>query len=602
MAARYVEQFTVRTPDELEELVEAIGDGQLDSVVVDIPDGASAFQTAREFRQLLTVARAADVEIEIATDDPLRRELARILGFRLSANDVLDSDVDDAPIPTAPPHSRTFRIVRPAANEAIDVTADDADRYDADTRPSFKPWQSPAGTDTDDEDADDDEVDDGSYSFVIHPPTTRRSTQSFERPAREADTIPTFGVWQASNYGFPSTPASSRGRKLRPFALLSLVVTVALIGAMMVMFLLPSATIAVTPVESEVSTSLTYGVALPGTNWDIAIQPDTISTTLTFSATIPTTGERFEPDATARGSVLLTNASTVEVLVPAGTIVTSEVGPQFATVADVVVPAADPYGSLTIGSASVEVAATAPGPDSNVEAETVYGQLDSGIYYLNRESISGGTSRRIATVSQADIDTLSTRASQDLESKAVGAIDRQLTEGQHLLIGTEDRGQIQTTFSHAAGADAISLKLDATLTLSAQAYSLDDVHEQARTAVIQRLRTQAGTDVTVLEDSLRTSQPQPVAGSNETAFSVDASATTRAIIDQDELEVLRNELSGTDADDAVARIKQIAGVDSVEIEHSSNWLGGRMPRLDSRIQLEVVNATGVQAQTSPAGP
>jgi hypothetical protein len=108
--------------------------------------------------------------------------------------------------------------------------------------------------------------------------------------------------------------------------------------------------------------------------------------------------------------------------------------------------------------------------------------------------------------------------------------------------------------------------------------------------------------VTVLEDSLRTSQPQPVAGSNETAFSVDASATTRAIIDQDELEVLRNELSGTDADDAVARIKQIAGVDSVEIEHSSNWLGGRMPRLDSRIQLEVVNATGVQAQTSPAGP
>jgi hypothetical protein len=551
----------------------------------------------------LSVARAANVEIEIATDDPLRRELARILGFRLSANDVLDSDVEDSPIPTAPPDSRTFRIVRPAANEAIDVTADDADRYDADTRPSFKPWQPPATGEIDSDEDEDDDVDDGSYSFVIHPPTTRRATtQSFERPVREADTIQSFDVWEASTYGFPATPAASRGRRLHPIAWISLVVTVALIGAMMVMFLLPSATIAVTPVESEVNASLTYGVALPGTNWDIAIQPDTISTTLTFSATIPTTGERFEPDAVARGSVLLTNASTVEVLVPAGTIVTSESGPQFATVADVVVPAADPYGSLTIGSAAVEVAATAPGPDSNVAAETVYGQLDSGIYYLNREPIGGGTSRRIATVSQADIDTLSTRASQDLEAKAVGAIDRQLTEGQHLLIGTEDRGQIQTTFSHAVGADAISLKLDATLTLTAQAYSLDDVHEQAKTAVIQRLRAQAGSDVAVLEDSLRASQPQPIQGSNETAFSIDATATTRAIIDQNELDALRDELSGADADDAMARIKQISGVDSVAIEHSPNWLGGRLPRLDSRIQLEVVNATGVQAQTSPSGP
>jgi hypothetical protein len=603
MAARYVEQFTVRTPDELDELVEAIGDGQVESVVVDVPDGASAFQTAREFRHLLTVARAAGVDISISTDDPLRRELARILGFQLSSNTVLDSPVTDLPLPADPSSSKTFRIVRPDAPVTVDVTADEDDWNEAETRPSFKPWQPPTEIDEDTDD-DDDEQDEGSYSFVIHPPTTRRTTtQSFERPIRQSETIPTFEVWEAAGYDDRHLQqATSRGRKLRPFAWLGLLVTVAVVGAMLVMFLLPAATIAVTPVESQVSASLTYGVALPGTSWDIAIQPATISTTLTFSATIPTTGERFEPDAAARGAVLLTNASTAEVLVPAGTVVASEAGMQFATATDVTVPAADPYGSLTIGSATVEVVATAPGPDSNVEAETVYGQLDSGIYYLNRDAIAGGTTRKIATVSQADIDTLNNRAKQDLEAKAVGAIDAELAEGQRLLANTEHRGQIQSTFSQAAGADATSLKLDASLTLAAQAYSLDDVHEQAKTAVTDRLRASAGDDVTLLDATLRTSQPAPIEGSDGTAFSVDASATVRSIISETDLNAVRAELSGEDADAAMARIRQVPGVSTVEIDHSPDWLGGRMPRLESRIQIEVINATGVQAQTTSTGP
>ncbi len=155
MAARYVEQFTVRTPDELDELVEAIGDGQLEAVVVDVPDGASAFQTAREFRHLLTVARAADVEIEISTDDPLRRELARILGFRLSSDAVLDSPVSDSPRTNDLSSSKTFRIVRPDVPETIDVTADDTDWNEAETRPAFKPWQRPNLVETDAESEDD---------------------------------------------------------------------------------------------------------------------------------------------------------------------------------------------------------------------------------------------------------------------------------------------------------------------------------------------------------------------------------------------------------------------------------------------------------------
>ncbi|MEX2314176.1 MAG: hypothetical protein WD628_00560 [Thermomicrobiales bacterium] len=595
-----MEQFTVRTPDELDELEEAIGDGQLESVLVDVPDGASAFQTAREFRRILNVARAAGVEIELSTDDPLRRELARIMGLPLASDVILDNPVADAP-PLDTPDSKTFRIVRPAQSETLDVTADEPALNDADTRPAFRPWQSPASTGDDDEP---DETDDGSYSFVIHPPSTRRtSTQTFERPIRQTETIPSFEVWEAGSHADPHLqPESSKRRRLRPFAWLSLLLTVTLAGALLFMFLLPAATIAVTPVESRISSSLTYGVALPGTNWDIAIQPETISTTLSFSATIPTTGERFEPDAIARGSVWLTNASTVDVLVPAGTTLIGENDVQFATVADVTVPAADPYSTLMIGSASVEVAAVAPGPDGNVAAETVFGQLDSGIYYLNRDLIGGGTLRRIATVNQADIDRLNNQARANLDSQAIGAIDKRLADGQKLLANTEHRDQIQQRFNHASGADAGSLTLDASLTISAQAYSLDNVHQQATISVIERLRGQAGDAVVVLDDTLQNSEPQPVDGSNGTAFAVDASATVRAIVSQAELDSLRAELSGEEAGAALARIHQVQGVGSVTIDHSPDWLGGRMPRLESRIQIEVVNATPVPTQATSPGP
>lgn len=599
MAARYVEQFTVRTHDELEELEEAIGDGQLEAVVVDVPDGASAFQTAREFRHLLSVARAANVEIELSTDDPLRRELARIMGFRLASDAILDCPVVETPAPD----SKTFRIVRPTQPETIDITAGDHSLNESETRPSFQPWQpdEAPGADLDDED---DEIDDGSYSFVIHPPTARRLvTQPFESQSSRPETATSFEIWDPfGQSGTLRQTKPERSKSLRRFAWLSLLLTVILGAAMLAMLLLPTATIAVTPIESDVAASLTYGVALPGTNWDIAIQPETISTTLTFSATIPTTGERFEPDAAARGSVLLTNASTTEIVVPVGTVVSNGAGFQFATTGDVTVPAADPYGSLTIGSATVEVVAVAPGPDSNVEAETVFGQLDSGIYYLNRDPISGGTMRRIATVSQADIDTLNQRAKSDLDAKAIGAIDKQLGASQQLLANTEQRGPVQPTFDHVVGADADSLKLDASMLISAQAYSLNDVHDQARQAVIDRLRIQAGEQVTILADTLQTSEPQPIDGSNGTAFSVDARATARANVDQDELDALRGSLSGTDEEDALAQIRQIPGVGRVEIDQSPGWLGSRMPRLDSRIQIEVVNAPRVQAQTTSSGP
>ncbi|MGH9176533.1 MAG: hypothetical protein ACRD1H_19340, partial [Vicinamibacterales bacterium] len=197
---------------------------------------------------------------------------------------------------------------------------------------------------------------------------------------------------------------------------------------------------------------------------------------------------------------------------------------------------------------------------------------------------------------------LSQRARDDIEPRAERAITSRLTPEQHLLDGAEQRGAIDYRFDKTLGSDGSSLKLDASMTISAQVYSLNDIHERARDAATDRLRAKAGHDVTVLASTLRVSDPRPLDGTNGTAFAVDATATTRTNIDIAELDALRADLSGLDEIEALARIEQIAGVGAVQIERSPGWLGDGMPRRTSRIQIEVVDAATLPAQATSARP
>jgi hypothetical protein len=365
--------------------------------------------------------------------------------------------------------------------------------------------------------------------------------------------------------------------------------------------LLPTATVTLTPVVAPISAELTYGVAQSGRTFDITIVPHPVRTTLTWTGSIATTGERFEADGIAMGGVALTNASTSELLVRAGTTLVSTAGMSYATASDVLVPAADPYGSQSFGSTVVEVVASVAGTDGNADAETIVGQLANGVFYTNHEPVGGGTMKRIEVVTQADIDALRAQAQAELDARAPTALASLLGPAQQLLAGSEQRGTPSMRLDHQAGDDAATVAIEASQSISASTFSLAGVHEQAQAAVVERLRDQVDRAAELLPESVSVGEPAPMDGT-ATAFTIRAAARTQAILSQTELDELARSLSGKGRAEAMDHILQVGGVDTAVIETANGWLWSRLPRLASRITIEVSSAEAVSPQTTSPGP
>ncbi len=114
------------------------------------------------------------------------------------------------------------------------------------------------------------------------------------------------------------------------------------IVAGILMYILPTATVTLVPVEKTISADLVYGFATSGTNYDVSIQPVPVTHTTMFDKEIPTTGERFEPDGSAAGTVLLTNPQLQAVTIPSGTALPGKNGINYITQKDVTIPEGRP--------------------------------------------------------------------------------------------------------------------------------------------------------------------------------------------------------------------------------------------------------------------
>jgi hypothetical protein len=598
MAAIYSERFVVSTADDLDELELTLGEGELEAVVVEVPESATALLGAREFRRVLAAARDAGTSLVFSTDDPLRRELARIVGARLT---------EPEPEPTQPATTRvdpndalTHRIAPAVARRTMSEDDDDVGDDDQATFHLWQPgrqaghWDAPEQTDA-------------SYSFVITPPTRgnvvvepdEMTTQTREHPQWHAD-IPRFEDWERITAVRHAATRPAAFRRSRVIAALILALTLLVIASILALFVIPTATITVTPQVSPVNVDLTYGIAQPGATWDVTIEPTTIENTLTFSATAATTGERFEPDAAATGVLQLTNPATEEIVIPAGSSFFSDGGVEVVSLTEIVVPAADPYSSLMFGSAAVDVRSAIAGPDGDIGAQAVFGQLDSGVFFVNRAPVSGGTLKRIATVTQADLDALNQQARAELTGKAPTALDGRVPQGQQIVTDSQQQGTVVISYDQAAGADAPSVKIDASLRVSAQTFDPAAALQQASDEASRRIAAAAGEQARLLPASLSIADPQPVEGANGNAFTIHASGSAEALIDAAALEAIRSDLAGSSQSDATARIQQVAGVAGVTIARERSWISDGLPRFASRISVVIQDSTARESSSASA--
>jgi hypothetical protein len=195
---------------------------------------------------------------------------------------------------------------------------------------------------------------------------------------------------------------------------------------------LPSAEITVTPrIESIGPISLTVRADPSASSVDTesgVIPAQTVTIPVESSGEFPATGKRVEQTA-ATGGVRWTNCDpTAAYTIPKGTIVKTSTGIGFSTDEQVFLPVAIINAQLDLKCQTSEVSVTAvkPGPDGNVDADTIrvvparYNR--NVIRVTNPNATSGGARTEFKRISQKDVDAAVEQLRKDLDASFATAV------------------------------------------------------------------------------------------------------------------------------------------------------------------------------------
>lgn len=569
MGTRESTIVAIENDEDVDRLLERFPELEQSNILITVRPESPALLTAAEFFRLFSAARKSGVMLTISTDDPLRCELARMLGWSVGEPPEITGEMD-APSQsiqgsrfTADGLAGFVRSTPPTTSQP-----DTSSALDAPTTAIALPEASPPPESANAGDAP---------SFPTVKDNHRQATLSSGRVAGLVQII-------AGRFRLPEED----GRRRKYFlagAIGALVLVLITLGGIL-FYVLPTATITIVPSEHAIAADLTYGLDTPDAAYDIKIAPTPMSNTSVFDKTIPVTGARFEPDGTAAGQILFTNPLTTAISLPAQSTITGSNGQVYLTQSDVTVPAADPFGSLSFGSAAVSIIAGQAGSGSNADPGYVVGQLSNGLFYTNREAVAGGTDKKIPTVSPDDIAALTEEARLDLDGRAENEFMGKIGSEMKLVPDSLKKGEPSLTFTHQANEDATEVAVHGTMDVNALTYDPAKLHEQARGEASRRLASQAGPDAMLLGTSLAITDPAPV-NDQQTAFSIHADATVRSVITGEEQSRMASSLVGKDPEAAESLLQQQRDVANYQMTLSPSWLPEKLPELASRIHIEL---------------
>jgi len=210
-------------------------------------------------------------------------------------------------------------------------------------------------------------------------------------------------------------------------AIVALAVVVAGVGAYL---LLPSATIAITPRREPISIQLTAAADPDATSVDAAtgtIPAVRLEVPVQVSKTFTTTGVHVET-AAATGDVTFSNYNFLSSnSIAAGSIVSTEGGIKFKTLASITVPAGTfVLPSVIPGKRSVAVQAVKSGTEGNVPANAIRvvppGEDPDLLKVTNAEPTTGGSRTETPEVTKAEVDKALATLRTDLGAAFEGAV------------------------------------------------------------------------------------------------------------------------------------------------------------------------------------
>jgi Baseplate J-like protein len=219
--------------------------------------------------------------------------------------------------------------------------------------------------------------------------------------------------------------------------------------------------VALHPLTATVSILASQQGALPGTR---TLQPVTLSQ----SQTGPTTGIGHENARAATGTVTFYNGLFTAQLIPQGTVFTGSDGIQVMTDADISIPPANPPAFAVV---SVFAHALLPGTAGNIQAGDISTTIANGILVKNLGPFYGGkNARSYHTVTQADINALSTAVQARSIQKVFESMQKQLQTGEEM---TTPQCHMSIASPYAVGVETDQVTVLVSATCKAYAYSVE---------------------------------------------------------------------------------------------------------------------------------
>jgi hypothetical protein len=211
---------------------------------------------------------------------------------------------------------------------------------------------------------------------------------------------------------------------------------------------------------------------------------------------IATTGRRYEPSAKAKGNVVLINRTNRDVVVPAGTVVSTATGNnvRFATLKEA------PLGPNA--RVSVPVEAVLPGPSGNVRAGTitrVEGSLSLSVLVANDAVFSGGGVAQVGVVTEDDKEKLQALLMEQLKGQALERLNERVAPGSFIPADSVVYSALSPTFTPFVGEVAEQLNLN----MSVQAVGLLVDGRRGDELALVRLRQEMPPGSRLISDTIK---------------------------------------------------------------------------------------------------
>jgi hypothetical protein len=437
-------------------------------------------------------------------------------------------------------------------------------------------------------------------------PSDAVSGRKSQRPKRPPpDETPTTTFVAADEATEPDAAVRSGGRSRAPLVaaagLIGLAVVVLAVAAYL---FVPSATIALTPRRDAIGPiQLTVSADPNATEVDVTNQvvpAVRLDVPVEAARTFSTTGIHIE-ETGARGTVTFTNYDTSSgVSIPSGSIVSTESGVGFRTVATVALQPASVFPSFQPTSDSVSVRAAKTGEGGNVPANTIrvvpQGQDPVLLRVNNPDPTTGGTHTETPEVTKAEVDKAVAALQVDLGKAFTTAIaagagapaDTKLFPDTALLGPSKPDPDPKTIVGKATATFDLKLRANGTVI----AVDPRPVTTIART----QLQAQVAKDHRLVADSVVIDVGDGTVGEDgEVTFLASARATQVAMVDAN---ALRSLVKGKTAAEAQAALVPYG---SASVSLWPSWVS-TVTGVDARLTLTVEDGTPVKggASASPA--